>query len=175
MAFDPNEGFGTWRDLATGVNPAWGDPTQADGATDGPGDPGAPINTRLEGPYGLPWFDAHENPHVVTGLDSSPNPSYPEQDVGKEPIVGAYEGAFRTMGPVVAWGYEPSGGLGGDQAFGRIMRFPANIPDRYDANGVWLGDYRDELASAIASNSVADVTDTQVTDSLLQWPNTGSY
>lgn len=175
MADDEFEGFGTWRDLATGTDPVWATPTDADGATDAAGDPGAPINTRLEGPWGLPWFDGQENPFVVSGLTSSPNPTYPNEDVGAQPIVGAYEGAFRTHGPVVAWGNEPSGGLSGDQAIGRIMRFPANIPDRYDPNGVWNIDYRDELAQVLANNGQGDVTDTEVNTSLVQWPNVSSY
>lgn len=172
---DPFEGFGVWRDLPTGVNPAWGNPTDADGALDQAGTPPEPIPTRLEGPYGLPWFEGLEQPFVVTGLDSSMNPTYPEEDVGKQPIVGAYEGAYRTHGPVVQFGLEPSGGLYGDQAVGRIMRFPANIPERYDANGVSFIDYRDELAASIAANDVPIVSDTEITTSLLQYPNVMEY
>ncbi len=174
---DEFEGFGTWRDLHTGVDPVWYDPTLADGATDQAGDPGEPVDTRLEGPWGLPWFEGLENPFTDSGLPliSSMNPTYPEEDVGKLPIVGAYEGAFRTHGPVVAWGLEPSGGLGGDQAIGRIMRFPANIPDRYDPNGVWNVDYRDELAATIAANAQPYVTDDDVTASLLSFPLPSGY
>lgn len=173
MATDDFEGFGVWRDLNTGVNPSWADPTQADGANDGPGIPSEPIVTRIEGPYGLPWFDAQESPFVTTGLETSPDPTYPNEDVGRLPIVGAYEGAFRTHGPVRAFGHEVSGGLTGDQALGRIMRFPANIPDRYDANGVDIGDYRDELAAAIAANDAPSISDQMVNTSLLLYPDYG--
>lgn len=172
---DELAGFGTWRDITTGVDPVWGDPTLADGAIDQPGDPGEPVTTRLEGPWGTPWFDGQENPFVLTGLMASPDMSMPDEAVGAQPIVGAYEAAFRTHGSVRAWGTEPSGGLGGDQAIGRIMRFPANIPDRYDADGVWNLDYRDELAGTIAANDAPDITDAQVTTSLLLWPNVGNY
>jgi hypothetical protein len=162
---------GTWRDLATGVNPAYGNLTDADGALDAAGDPGEPINTRLEGPWGLPWFDGLEDVNAYAGLTPSPDVQYPDEAVGACEIVGAYEPAVRTFGPVQAWGLEPSGGLYGEQAVGRIMRFPANIPDRYDPNGVWNVDYRDELAAVVAANSQPLVTDAETTTSLLLWPN----
>lgn len=162
---------GDWQDLAVGVNPAYADPTEANGATDGIGIPDRPIYTRAEGPWGLPWWDAKEAPDAPTDLFKSPNPTYPNEDVGALPIVGAYDGAYRTLGPVLAWGHEPSGGLRGDQAIGRIMRFPANIPERYDANGVWNTDYLDELAQAIANGNEPIVTDAQVTTDLLVMPN----
>lgn len=170
-------GNGTWRDLNTGVNPNWGDPENADGATDQAGDPGAPITTRLEGPYGLPWWEGLEDPDSPIGLPfpESPNPTYANESVGASPISGAYDGAYRTHGPVVAWGHEPSGGIWGDQAIGRIMRFPANIPERYDRNGVWNLDYRDELAASIAANQQPLITDAETTTNLLLWPNVGQY
>jgi hypothetical protein len=52
---------------------------------------------------------------------------------------------------------------------GRIMRFPANIPERYDANGVNVGDYRDLLAQTLAANSLPNFTDTEVLTNLVQW------
>lgn len=167
------EDTGTWRDLYTGTDPNFGDPENADGALDAAGTPSEPIATRLDGPWGLPYWEGLEDPSSPTGLPftESPNPSLPNVSVGAEPISGAYEGAFRTHGPVTAWGYEPSGGLWGDQAYGRIMRFPANIPDRYDANGVFVGDYRDELAAAIASNDMPDISDSEVTTMLVNWPH----
>lgn len=166
---------GVWRDLNTGVDPNWGDPENADGALDSAGDPGEPISTRLDGPWGLPWWEGLEDPTSPTGLPftESPNPTYPNESVGASAISGAYEGAYRTHGPVYAWGLEPSGGLTGDQAIGRIMRFPANIPDRYDPDGVWNVDYMDELAAAIAANDQPIITDAQTTTSLLLWPNVG--
>lgn len=166
---------GVWRDLNTGINPNFGDPEWADGATDQPGDFGEPITTRLEGPWGLPWFEGIEDPKAVSGLFSSPNPSYPYEDLGAEPIVGAYEPAVRTLGPVQAWGHEPSGGIYGDQAIGRIQRFPANIPERYDRNGVWNIDYRDELAAVLAYGNQPIVSDAEVTTSLVLGPGIGEY
>lgn len=162
-----------YRDLDTGVDPQWATPENVDGALDDAGDPGVPITTRLEGPWGLPWIEGLETPNAPTGLLSSPNPLpwSPNEDVGKEALPGAYQGAFRTSGPIRAWGHEPSGGLGGDQAIGRIMRFPANIPDRYDRYGVWNTDYKDELQAAIEMNDQPYVDDAAVTTSLLLWPN----
>jgi hypothetical protein len=159
---------GTFRDLATGVDPAWADPENADGATDDAGIPGAEIDTRLDGPYGLPWWDGFEDPFAKTGLFQSQDLSMADPAVGASPIVGAYEGAFRTRGPVVAFGYE-------DQAVGRIMRFPAIIPERYDADGVFDTDYRDTLAQALINNSMPYVTDAEVTTGLMTWPNVGQY
>jgi hypothetical protein len=166
---------GVWRDVETGVNPFWSDPEWADGATDQPGTPAEPIYTRFEGPWGVPWFDGLEDPGAVSGLFASPDPTYPDEAVGAEPRVGAYQGAFRTHGPVRQWSHEPSGGLTGDQAIGRIMRFPANIPDRYDPNGVWNLDYRDELAASIAANESPYITEAQITSNLIQWPNVSDY
>lgn len=179
MYLGQQEDTGVWRDLSTGVDPVWADPTLADGALDQPGDPGAPVHTRLEGPWGLPWYEGLEDPSSpMDGMPllQSPEPTYPDESVGAEPLPGAYDGAYRTHGPVRAWGHEPSGGLYGDQAIGRIQRFPANIPDRYDPNGVWNVDYRDELAAVIAANEAPLVTDTDVTTSLVQYPyNTSMY
>lgn len=169
---------GTWRDLNTGTNPLWFDPEWADGANDQPGDPGGPIPTRLDGPWGLPWWDGFEDPNWQSMLESyvTPMPTTdPNPTIGEKPLPGAFEGAFRTLGPVQAWGLEPSGGLEGDQAIGRIMRFPANIPDRYDPNGVWNVDYRDELAAVIEFNGQGYVQDEVVTTSLVQWPNVGMH
>jgi hypothetical protein len=53
---------------------------------------------------------------------------------------------------------------------GRILRFPANKPERYDANGVWNIDYADELAQAIASNGQGIVTESEYTQQLLTLP-----
>lgn len=164
---------GDWRDLATGIDPVWDEPTEADGAIDGGSIPLEPIDTRLEGPWGLPWYDAMEDPFVLTDLAISANPLpwSPEEDIGNSPMVGAYEGAFRTLGPVQAWGHEPSGGLTGDQAIGRIMRFPANMPERYDPYGVFNTDVRDDLAGAMAVDNLPYHDTAEITTNLLQWPN----
>jgi hypothetical protein len=82
---------------------------------------------------------------------------------------GDYRGEYRTQGPVQAWGLEPSGGLLGNQAIGRVMRFPVNVPERYDANGVNVGDYRDLLAGAIAANNAPTFTDANVIEDLVTW------
>jgi hypothetical protein len=165
--------IGTFRDLETGVDPAWGEPENAKADLGDGSLPGSPINTRLEGPWGIPWWEGLEDPTSPSGLafTESPNPTYPNESVGAEPLPGAYDGAYRTVGPVQAWGHEPSGGLWGDQALGRIMRFPANIPERYDDQGVWSGDWRDDLAASVAANDAPLVTDGDITTSLLQWPN----
>jgi hypothetical protein len=169
---DGNPFDGTWRDIETGVDPAERNPEEADGANDGPGTPLEPIYTRLEGPNGHPWWDAVEDPYkrVEIPLTADPLPWSPREDIGGEPRVAAYEGAYRTRGPVVAWGHEPSGGLFGDQALGRIMRFPANIPERFDAYGVWNTDPRDDLAAAMAYDDMAYVSNLQATEDLLLWP-----
>lgn len=165
---------GTWRDLEVGVDPEWEMPEEADGANDGPGIPLEPVYTRLEsGTTGLPWWDAVEDPETRIELPQSmtPNAWSPAEDVGSVQRQAAYEGAYRTRGPVRAFGLEPSGGFGGDQAVGRIMRFPANAPDRFDLYGVFNTDPRDELAGAM---SVADLpydTTTTITTDLLQYPN----
>lgn len=165
---------GTWRFLATGTRPEYANPENADGATDQSPILDHAIITDLENYQGgsammLPWFDADEEPFIASGVTSSMEPTYPDEAVGARPIVGAYEGAFRSQGPVYQWGHEVSGGLWGDQAMGRIMRFPANIPDRSDPynEGVWAGDYRDELAAAIATNGMGLITDEEMTASML--------
>jgi hypothetical protein len=152
----------------------YANPQDADGALDAAGTPEDPIYTRLEGGAAmvLPWWDAKEDPSASTGLYASPDPQpwVLHQDAGGKPVAGAYEGAVRTRGPVRQFGHEPSGGLGGDQALGRILRFPANKPERYDANGVWNIDYADELAQAIASNGQGIVTESEYTQQLLTLP-----
>lgn len=125
------------------------------------------------GPWGMPWMDGLEDPNAtITGLGLSPNPQVDTvsgQDVGGVIGPGDYRGEYRTRGPVQAWGLEASGGWNGDQAIGRMMRFPANIPERYDANGVNVGDYRDILASTIQMNNYPTFTDNNVIDDLVQW------
>jgi hypothetical protein len=173
--YDPNVPYdGAWVDLATGVNPEWMTPEEANGANDGPGIPrDEPITTRLEGPWGLPYWDAVEDPYRQVDIPQSatPNAWSPNEDVGGQPRTAAYEGAYRTRGPIQAWGHEPSGGLWGDQAIGRIMRFPANVPERFDAYGVWNTDIRDDLAASMDNQGLPYRGDTEVTTSLLQWPN----
>jgi hypothetical protein len=73
------------------------------------------------------------------------------------------------------WGHEVSGGWDGDQEIGRIMRFPANIPERYDANGVWVGDYRDLLAVSLERDQVPAFTDTTSVAQLLQWEPAATF
>lgn len=166
---------GTFRDLNTGVNPDYTHPLDADAALDQAGDPGHPIDTRIEGGGAsvLPWWDAFEDPAALPDLPS-PNLNMTAEptarQIGAKPIIGAYEGAVRTRGPVYQWGHEPSGGLQGDQATGRIMRFPANIPDRYDPNGVQMPSYSDELAAAIATNGAGIVSADQVTTEMITLP-----
>lgn len=170
-ASDGNPFDGTWRDLETGVNPEWTTPEDANGATDGPGTPWEPIYTRLEGPWGLPWWDAVEDPYKRVDIPQSatPLPWSPNEDIGGEGRVAAYESAYRTRGPITAFGHEPSGGLSGDQAIGRIMRFPANIPERFDEYGVWNTDPRDDLAAAMQYSELPYQTDASVTGDLLSW------
>lgn len=123
----------------------------------------------------LPWFDAQEDPVAGTGLYASMDPTYPYEDVGGKSIVGAYEAAVRTQGPVYQWGHEVSGGLHGDQELGRIMRFPANVPSRHDpaSDPVWQGDYRDELAASVVNNAGGYPTESEYTASLLSYGGTG--
>jgi hypothetical protein len=175
--------WGHWRGLETGSKPEWQWPENADAAFDQVPIPPTPIETDLDdfdgGPAGpLPWWDAKEDPYAPTGLYASMEPTYPVEDVGGLPPPGAYESAVRSRGPVYPayTSYEPSGGLGGDQALGRIMRFPANVPQRDDPwdEGVWLGDYHDDLAIAVANNAQGDIPDNDVTASLVGWTG-GSY
>jgi hypothetical protein len=173
MAFDSEPYWdGVWRDNDTGVNVATMDNMSP--ALDQPGIPPAPISTNLEGPWGMPYWDGLEDPfNYVDFLPITPNPSAwsPNEDVGIRPIAGAYEGAYRTRGAVHQWGHEASGGLWGDQYVGRIMRFPANIPERYDAYGVFNTDIRDDLAASMMNEEIPYQTDTAITTNLLQWPN----
>jgi hypothetical protein len=178
---------GTWRDIE-GVDPQWQTPEWADAATDQPSTPPEPIYTRIDGPWGVPYFDGLEDPNISWHgpllSSANPLPWTPEEDVGAQEIVGAYDGAYRTSGPVQAWGLEPSGGMFdtdygiqvNDQAIGRLMRFPANIPERWDGNGVYTGnDYRDELVALIANGDIPIVSDAEVTTNLTLWPNVEQY
>lgn len=165
---------GSWRELQTGTHSEARWPENADAALDQVPIPTEPVVTDLLNYQGgsammLPWFDAVENPRAETGLYASPDPTYPHWDVGGKPVVGAYEAAVRTRGPVYMWGHEVSGGLHGDQELGRIMRFPANIPDRYDPYNdyVWAGDYRDDLAAAVWGSRHQPPTDEEALSSLL--------
>jgi hypothetical protein len=175
--FDPNVPFdGEWRDLATGVDGMMDNPEWADGATDQPGIPDEPINTRLPAVPGYPWYEPQEDPYTLTPITISPNPAPWTPDEGSAesgmlPIVADYDPAYRTSGPIQAWGHEVSGGLSGDQAIGRIMRFPANIPERYDPYGVFNTDVRDDLSGAMAVSNMEYQDDAAVTTDLLQWPN----
>lgn len=155
----------TWRDLE-GVTPAWLDAE----LPDPPLPRSEPITTRIEGPWGVPWIDGLEDPNASSGLSHpSPNPGLDTPDIGWVMPPGDYRGEYRTRGPVQQFGHEVSGGLWGDQALGRTMRFPANIPDRYDANGVWVGDYRDSLASQLEANSQPAFSDVNTIDDLVTW------
>lgn len=175
LPVDTNPLDGAWRDIETGVNPEWDDPQEANAATDGPGIPPEPIYTRLEGPWGVPWWDAVEDPYVENPVFKSPDPLpwSPNQDVGWKPIAGAYRGEYRTRGPVRAWGHEPSGGLFGDQNLGYIMRFPANAPERFDPYGVWNTDIRDDMGAAMALDDIRYESDRGVVSNLLVWPGFG--
>lgn len=167
--FTPDEPW-TFRDLE-GVEPVYNEGDKPD--------PALPrndtITTRLEGPYGIPWIEGFENPDAATGLKPTAYPQMDIPDVGGVMGPGAYRGEYRTLGPVRAFGLEPSGGWNGDQAIGRIMRFPANIPDRYDANGVYVGDYRDSLAAAMAVNSMPTFTDQTVIEDLVGWTGPAEF
>jgi hypothetical protein len=55
------------------------------------------------------------------------------------------------------------------------MRFPPNIPERYDRNGVWNIDYRDELAAVIAFGDQPIISEAEVTTSLVLGPGYGEY
>jgi len=154
----------TWRDIEA-VDPSWDQPNEPN-----PPIPAEPITTRLEGPWGVPWIDGLEDPTATTGLARpSQEPSMPVVDTGWEMPPGDYRGEYRTRGPIQAFGHEVSGGLWGDQAIGRTMRFPINIPDRYDANGVWVGDYRDSLAAQLAANDSPAFSDYNSIDDLVTW------
>jgi hypothetical protein len=169
--FRPPKGTnqGVWRELETGTKDERAWPENADASFDQTPIPQTPIVTDLENYQGgpamvLPWFDAKENPQADTGLYASPDPTYPHWDVGGRSIVGAYEGAVRTRGPVYQFGHEVSGGLWGDQELGRIMRFPANIPSRYDPYNdyVWNGDQRDDMAQAVWNQQIHGPSDDEI-------------
>lgn len=177
--FDPNNPYGTgdqpgvWRGLDTGADLEWGNPEQADGANDDPGTPPGPINTDLPFAVGLPYFEGLEDPYKRVELQLSPNPQAwsPNEDVGGMAMIGDYSGFYRTSGPIQAFGHEPSGGLDGDQAIGRIMRFPANAPERFDPYGVFNTDVRDDLQGAMDVDDMEFGTTAEITTNLLQWPN----
>lgn len=119
-----------------------------------------------------PWFDGHEDPYAYpAGMPflESPEPQYVDQSAGASMPPGAYDGTYYTHGPVSygLGGMDESGGLGGDQALGRRMKFDPYIPERYDANGITMPSYADELAAAIAANGQGQVTDAEMTTSLL--------
>ena len=139
--------------------------------------PGTPIYTSglEDGPWGVPWLDGLENPDAAARMAPSPDPQMDVPDIGWKALPGAYEGAYRTRGPVMQWGHEVSGGWDVDQEIGRIMRFPANIPERYDANGVWVGDYRDLLAVSLERDQVPAFTDTTSVAQLLQWEPAATF
>lgn len=163
----------TFRDLI-GEDPRW-----PMGAPDQPNAPlprNEPVTTRIEGPWGIPYIEGLEDPNASTGLlNPSPNPAYEVPDVGWSMPPGDYAGEYRTLGPVQQFGHEVSGGLTGDQAIGRTMRFPVNVPDRYDANGVNVGDYRDLLAGALAANNLPTFSDTAVIEDLVLWPGDAGF
>lgn len=148
------------------------DKTEADGALDQPGTPAEPVMAHLM--TDVPWTEAFETPDASTGLVSSPNPSLPVPDEGKASIVGAYEGAFATRGPTsVGLGYEMSGGPYGNQALGRRMMFKLPLTmstQSFPGEGkVTDAAWADELAAAIANNGQGQVTDAEVTTSLVLW------
>lgn len=158
----------TFRDLI-GEDPHW-----PMGAPDQPNAPlprDEPVYTRIEGPWGLPWVEGLEDPNAPSGLlKPTADPQIDVPDVGWAMPPGDYAGEYRTSGPVQQFGLEPSGGLSGDQAIGRTMRFPVNIPDRYDVNGVHVGDYRDLLIGSLAVNNLPSFSDTMVIEDLVLWP-----
>lgn len=166
----------TWRDLE-GVVP--NGPSDYTAYPDMPIPHNAPVTTPAVGdwgPWGLPYLDGLEDPNATTGLlKPTADVQMDRPDVGWQMGPGDYRGEYRTRGPVQPWGLEPTGGFSGNQAIGRIMRFPANIPERYDVNGVNVGDYRDLLAQTLASNSVPEFTDTEVVENLVQWSGPSSF
>lgn len=160
-----------WRDLE-GNDPAY----FADVRPNPPLPREGPITSRIEGPWGVPWIDGLEDPDAFTGLGhTTPDPQIDRPDIGGVIGPGDYRGEYRTRGPVQAWSHEASGGLWGNQAVGRTMRFPANIPDRYDVNGVWVGDYRDSLAAQLSANRVGAFTDVNSIEDLLSWQGPESF
>ncbi len=175
--FDEPYYDGRWLDIHTGVDVAT--PENMSPAWDQPGIPtDGPIDTRFEGPWGMPEWDGLEDPfNYLEDVSVSPNPQpwSPNEDVGRKADLGAYEGAFRTRGGVQPWGHEASGGWDGDQNLGLIMRFPSNIPERFDAYGIWNTDTRDDIAAALNHLELDYVSDRDVTQSLLNWPDWSTY
>lgn len=117
---------------------------------------------------GFPWGDAQEDPEAYTGLGFTKDPEVFDPSGGNSQIVGAYEGAFQTQGPIVPFGYEVSGGMSGDQAIGRTMRFANNGPERYDPNGVQFPSWADELAASLYYNGQGLVSENESTTNLIQ-------
>lgn len=121
----------------------------------------APQDILLDsGPGDTRWIEGLEDPSATVNAPPSHDPQLPRPDIGAMPEQGAYEGAFRSVGPVRAWGYE-------DQALGRIMRFPVETPESWSANGVSSPAYLDEIAAALASNGRGQVTREEYTTSIL--------
>lgn len=132
--------------------------------------PDLPEDTVL--PNLTPWFDGHEDPNEKPfdmPFIESPDPHYVDWSVGGMIPPGAYDGSYYTRGPVSYGlsGMDESGGLGGDQALGRRMKFDPYVPERYDVNGIETPSYADELAAAIAANGYGQVSDAEMTSSLL--------
>lgn len=117
---------------------------------------------------GFPWADVQEDPSTPTTIPFTQDVQIDVPDVGNAEIVAAYDGAYSTRGPIVPFGYEVSGGLYGDQALGRTMRFQNMGPESYDVNGVQEPSWGDELAARIAANGQGQVTQAEYTTSLLQ-------
>lgn len=139
----------------------------ADGSLDAPGMPALPIATDMTFAVGIPWYDGQEDP-AAPGLDwSSAEPHYPVDDEGALPIAGAYDGAYNTRGPVVNFGHEVSGGPYGDQALGKRQVFLPYVPERYDANGVQVGDYADVVAAAVAAGNIPQPDESEYLASIL--------
>lgn len=132
------------------------------------GIPPGPINTPLPNATGIPWLEGLEDPYTPTGLTPTNDAQIDQPDVGWAMGPGAFEGAFRTIGPVQAWGHEVSGGPFGDQALGRRQKFEPYIPERYDRNGVQLNSYADELMAALEHNGMGQVSEAEYTTSLMQ-------
>jgi hypothetical protein len=119
---------------------------------------------------GFPWGDSLEDPEAVYDpqIRFSQDPTVFDPTAGNAQIVGAFDGAYETRGPVVPFGYEVSGGLAGDQAYGRTMRFANNGPERYDPNGVQFPDWADELAASLYYNGQGFVSENESTTNLIQ-------
>ena len=139
----------------------------ADGAVDAPGTPD--VNVLAQGPWpatGQPWLDVMEDPYAPGLPFASPDPAYPRPDVGALPIVGAYDGTYKTEGPVTGFGEE-------QQAVGRVQRFGNNGPDRSPGRGegsVMDGpSYADELAAALAATGQGPTSDADLYSNLLMY------